>query len=112
MQLPVPVNERVTPSAASWQAPELELGSIENTTGLEDPPPVAERTVEVPYGAVEGGMKLIACSPWPTTNEATTCCAASKLASLAWFTSITHSPAAAKLTVPPSRPETLHTPAP
>ena len=65
-----------------------------NTTGLPDPPPVADKVADPPTDPEAGAVKEIACGAAPTVILCWTCGAAWYLALPAWFGPMTQRPAA------------------
>jgi hypothetical protein len=102
-QLPAAVYVTVEPDTRHTSEPP------ENTTGLPEPPPVADKTAESPTFPDAGAVKVMDWESPLTVIVRWTWGAAVYLALPAWLASTTQLPAAAYVTVVP---DTRHTPGP
>jgi hypothetical protein len=103
-QLPTPVKETEAPETVHTPGPLEE--ATENTTGLPEPPPVADRCAEPPTIPDAGAVKEIDCGSLLTEIVRWTWGAAAYLALPAWLASTTQLPPPVKVT---EFPETVHT---
>src|SRR5580658_183282 len=106
-QLPTAPKVTVLPDRKHTPGPLDE--ATENTTGLPEPPPVADRCAEPRTFPAAGAVKEIDCGSLPTEIVRWTWGAAAYLALPAWLASMTQLPGAVKVT---EVPDTVHTPGP